>query len=417
MARAPSLPVFSVLLLISGFVFSGAAPAGEIRFGIDLDAGPVAHEFVPVSAELAAPEASWVYDTERTTLELRENGTLVPAQLETVIGKSGESTGVRVSWILESAKAGKKRSYTGLIQSAEPRGNERGFSFIDTPGRYLDCLFEGRPVYRYMYEFDPKSYHDTYKPFHHVYDFEGSDFITKGPGGKYTHHRGLVVGWRAVKAGGGSYDLWSMSDKSYQRHLRFVPALECAGNVFSRSASVVEWHTPTGEVVVREQREITAWRQPDGRFLFDITFRLEPTQGPTRLEGDLHHAGFHFRAAQEVAEHEKTTRYLFPEGCERVNDQVDGPWVVCSFVVRDKRYAVQHMNHTLNPRPTVYSTRSYGRFGAFFQSVLEPGKPLILRYRLQGESIRDEARLDTTGFSGRYNSYLHPPIVSIKRAD
>ena len=45
--------------------------------------------------------------------------------------------------------------------------------FKDTTGKYLDVMQEGKPLVRYMYEFDrstPEKARETYKVYHHVMD-------------------------------------------------------------------------------------------------------------------------------------------------------------------------------------------------------------------------------------------------------
>jgi hypothetical protein len=109
-----------------------------------------------------------------------------------------------------------------------------------------------------------------------------------------------------------------------------------------------------------------------------------------KLEGDPQHAGFHFRAAQEVEKTAKETRYTLPADAKprvdakgKPQDVVDNAnWVVCSFLIGEKRYAVAHFNDPKNPAPIQYSTRAYGRFGAFFKTEVKPESPLTLRYRL-----------------------------------
>src|SRR5437660_1104342 len=80
-----------------------------------------------------------------------------------------------------------------------------GFLWKDTPGLHAD-LFYGRtpaggnkdektPLVRYMYQALDESSKDarelTYKPFHHLYNPEGTRFVTNGgPKGLYPHHRG-----------------------------------------------------------------------------------------------------------------------------------------------------------------------------------------------------------------------------------
>jgi peptidoglycan-associated lipoprotein len=48
---------------------------------------------------------------------------------------------------------------------------------------------------------EPKDRERTYKPFYHLYDKNGEDFVTKGPGGKFTHHRGIYFGFDQYSIG------------------------------------------------------------------------------------------------------------------------------------------------------------------------------------------------------------------------
>jgi hypothetical protein len=118
--------------------------------------------------------------------------------------------------------------------------------------------------------------------------------------------------------------------------------------------------------------------------VLDVSFTLEAPSGPVKLEGDVQHAGFHFRAAQEVHTRQKETAYILPEGAvKKGGDTYEGcEWVVCQFSIGDKRYAVAHFNDPKNPKPLQYSTRAYGRFGAFSKAEIAGGKPLALRYRI-----------------------------------
>src|SRR5438876_264191 len=76
-----------------------------------------------------------------------------------------------------------------------------GFSFHDETGEHLDILRDGKIAGRYMYAYDkstPERRLETYKPYLHVFDAEGKAPITKGPGGTYTHHRGIYIGWNKL---------------------------------------------------------------------------------------------------------------------------------------------------------------------------------------------------------------------------
>jgi len=389
---------------------------------IECDTGGMARVHEPVSVELRfgkdVPESArgWFADAGKAGVVLRQDGKEIPAQLESLVDENNQVCGARISWIIESAAAGKTLSYVPAIQSSATTGATEKFVLIDKAGEHLDCFFGNRPVYRYVYRFDPDNFHDTYKPFHHVCDFEGEYFITKGPGGMDSHHRGMYIGWNETKVGGKSYDFWSMGDKSTQRHKAFVPQATSAGPVLARRAALVDWVTPDGEPVVRDRRETVVYRQPEGRRLFDMLFLVEPLKGPTRLDGHLHHAGFHFRADNEVAFKRASSRYVLPPGVKRVNDQADGPWAVGSFVMRDKRYAILHMSGPANPNSTVYSTRDYGRFGAFFQTGIDIGKPLVLQYRVLVIPVKDVSELDQAAFVREYENYVKPPVVRVSSA-
>jgi hypothetical protein len=412
-----------ILCIVGGILCPRAysEPPCTVEVELLMDTGDVGRSDAPVSVEvpvgdrLSAELISRLFADGDPLVTLGDGSTTFPGQVEKMFDSDGAVTGLRVSWILESADPGERREYVARISSGNVPAVPQQFHFEDTPGKHLDCLFGMRPVYRYVYEFDPDRFYDTFKPFHHVYDFDGTNFITNGPGGKHdNHHRGMYIGWSEVKVGGKTYNLWAMSDKSYQEHVRFVDRESSAGPVLARRVAIIDWKNPEGEPVVRERRETIVYRQPGDRHLFDMIFRLETLGGVVDMPGaNLHHAGFHFRAAEEVAHHRGSTRYVIPPGSRRVEDSVDGPWCVMSPVVLEKRYAIQHMNHPSNPGPTVYSTRQYGRFGAFFPTTLEPGKPVHCRYRVSVEPVKDKADLELADFEKAYANYADPPSTQI----
>ena len=397
-----------------------AQAPGDVEIDIALDTGPLARSHLPVSVEvpindqMPEPAVSQLFTGGEPTVYLKDDTSVMPGQVEEIFSADGKLTGLRLSWILESAGPGEQKQYLARITHEEDTLGASRFRFEDVPNKYLDCLFGGRPVYRYVYEFDPNRFSDTYKPFHHVYDFEGTTFITKGPGGGDSHHRGIFIGWSQVKVGENMFDLWSMSDRSYQKHAAFVDRETSAGPVFARRVALIDWMNPKGEPLVRERRETVVYRQPEGRYLFDMLFQLETVAGPIELQGrNLHHAGFHYRSAQEVWLHRNSTRYIIPAGCERIEDSVAGPWCVQSPIVLKKRYAIQLMDCPSNPRPTVLSTRDYGRFGAFFPATLEPGKPLRCQYRVPVSLVNDESDLDVKKFDAAYTDYVQPPLAKV----
>jgi hypothetical protein len=72
------------------------------------------------------------------------------------------------------------------------------------------------------------------------------------------------------------------------------------------------------------------------------------------------------------------------------------------------------MNGPTNPQPTVFSTRPYGRFGAFFDGQsISPDKPLKLKYRFilrDGSTTPDVKQLDA-----EYQDWITPVKIAKRR--
>ena len=64
--------------------------------------------------------------------------------------------------------------------------------------------------------FDPKDPETTYKVYTEILAFDGKAPITKGPGGKFPHHRGLFLGWKDTLIDGQDLDTWHMSNSIQQ---------------------------------------------------------------------------------------------------------------------------------------------------------------------------------------------------------
>lgn len=252
--------------------------------------------------------------------------------------------------------------------------------FKDTEGKHLDVVSGGKVVVRYMYEYDPstkESLHNTYKPYLHVFDEEGKGPITKGPGGQFTHHRGIFIGWSRVKVGGKSYDRWHMKGGSIV-HQKFLQKEVKEGTaVFT---SLTHWMDEKEEPFLVEERTMTISEGVHGcRVMIDFQSKLTPVNEEVFLNGDPEHAGIQYRPANEVDR--KKTKYLFPNGVTEVKGVKDLPWAAENYTLGDKNYSVVHMNGPKNPKDTVHSAyRDYGRFGAYFKKTIPKGESLTVNY-------------------------------------
>jgi len=292
-----------------------------------------------------------------------------------------------------------------------------GFSWQDTQGKYLDLLYDGRKVTRYMYDYDESSEQrmfETYKVFHHVFDETGEHLLTNGPDGenpytksvKYPHHRGVFIGWNKLQFGGKSYDTWHMTNGVRQVHQKFLEKKADAEK--AGSTALIHWKNGEGKVMVEEKRTTTVYRPGDGTVvLLDFETELKAPNGEVYLDGDPEHAGFQYRPHDDVAKGpaDGEAQYLFhKEGVKPKNDK-DLPWVALEHGLNGKRYSVQYMSHPANPNAdAVYSAyRDYGRFGEFFKHTIPAGQTLTLRYRIWvGEGSLPEREL----LAKQYAAYI-----------
>lgn len=291
------------------------------------------------------------------------------------------------------------------------------FSWHDDPqAGTADLKYGDQPVVRYMYAYDTSTEqraHETFKVFHHVFGPGSDDIITKGPHGKYTHHRGIFFGFNKTQFEGQELDFWHCRQGEHQRHVRFEKL--SADDEQARMIAEIHWIDRAGKPVIVESRDMN-FRPLTGDlagrgFQIDFDSTLVSKRGDITLTGDRQHAGFQIRAAQEIAETDGA-RYVrpagFPEQPEayQANDKtepnkhIDLGWFAMTYELGGRRYTFEYFEDPDMPKPSRYSERPYGRFGAFFTAQVTEAQPLHVRYRVNvitGETpTRDEiqARYD-----------------------
>ncbi|MBM4003213.1 MAG: hypothetical protein FJ295_08000 [Planctomycetes bacterium] len=325
--------------------------------------------------------------------------------------------------ILPALQPGESLQLTARYTSSdrrEPSNDKtaRAFRWNDTPGKFADLLFGDRPVLRYMYEKLDETSADrraeTYKPYHHLFDPSGMRLVTKGPGGLFPHHRGLFYGFNRIEYGPERVkaDVWHCNRGEFQSHEQVV--VQEAGPVYGRHRVRIDWHGPDGKVFAREERELTAY-DVNGGSMIEFRSILDSTAGKVRLDGDPQHAGFQFRASQEVPDKTAAqTYYLRPDGAgqpgsfrnwdDKMRDPrtINLPWLGLCFVLGEQRYTCLYLDHADNPKEARYSERDYGRFGSYFEYEIEPSKPLFVNYRLwlqAGELTTTQAEAQSESFT------------------
>jgi hypothetical protein len=346
-------------------------------------------------------------------------GGILPAQL----GEPDPAGGaVRpLHFILPSLKAGASAVYTVTI-TAGTATDPAGFRWKDTPGEHAELSHGARPVLRYVYpgidESSKEARERTYKVFHHLYDPAGRRLVTKGAGGQFTHHRGLFYGFNKVEYGDGKKcDVWHCTGDAHQAHRQFFSSE--AGPVLGRHTLEIGWHGPGKELFAREERRLTVFAVPGGT-LVEFDSRLHPLVRSLKLDGDPQHAGFHFRADNEVsAKTAKQTVYIRPDGAGKAGetrnwpaqkDHVDLPWNAMSFVLGEQRYTAAYLDHPSNPKPARFSERDYGRTGSYFVHEFEKDDPLRVTYRIWLQ----EGQMKPEEIAARSADFVDPPKVTHK---
>ncbi|MBX3413851.1 MAG: PmoA family protein [Pirellulales bacterium] len=407
------------------------ASAADTKISFTVEAGSHARHHVPIRVPVVLPLD--LADVNKLSVTVTgPDGKTLPGQLvepSPIRADSGpevqEGQVLRELWfVLPELAQGKTATFSATISPENDAATKQAaqFAWHDRPSESNELQLGTRPVLRYMYRpldnSSPQTREQTYKIFHHVFDpADGSRIVTKGPGGLYTHHRGLFYGFNKVTYGDGKHaDVWHAKGDAHQSHEGVEQA--ATGPVLGRHDLKIDWHGERGEVFAREQRELTAYAVPGGT-LIDFTSRLAPVLGPVKLDGDPQHAGFHFRADNEVAETTKSqTYYVRPDGQGKPGetrnwpdqrDHVNLPWNALSFVLGDERYTACILDQPTNPKEARFSERDYGRFGSYFEYDVTEEHPLVVRYRVwlqRGEMTPEQVAALSADF-------VEPPTVKV----
>ena len=396
---------FVVAVVVIGVVFGLAGLSEAEVIHRKVSGAKVDCVDVPVHTVIDLPDSFTNVPIEEIAVSLEQTtrGDLVRVTGKWIPGQivKGSAKKVELWWVLPRIQARSTDGWIARLKQKKKQDNGilswKEFSWNDTEGQYLDLLFGGRKVTRYMYALDRTTKQrvlETYKTFLHVFDAAGENLLTNGPDGLnpymtdkvlYPHHRGIFIGWNRLEFAGKRYDFWHMGEQGrVQKHEKFLELT--AGPVFARSNSLVHWNNKDGRTIIAEQRQTTVFRQSEPTvLLLEFVTDLKAVNGDVMLDGDPEHAGFQYRPHDGVAKGGKDVKanYLFhEEGIDPKKDR-DLPWAAMSYGLNDKRYSVLYMDCPDNPRPVIYSAyRDYGRFGAFFKKKINDGDTLRLKYRI-----------------------------------
>ncbi|MEX2574519.1 MAG: DUF6807 family protein [Balneolaceae bacterium] len=312
---------------------------------------------------------------------LESNGSLIPVQAEQL------ENGRTLLWMLAETSPVEERVYDPVSEGICTGGSWR---WETAGGNRMQLLSDGIPVIEYVYPvYNSDNVEETKKPYHHVFSPDGARHITKGVGGRYSHHRGIFFGYNRVRFNDRELDIWHAEDGERPEHASINH--EWTGPVFGGQEVIILWKDRVGDPFAEEVRRLRVFRRSDSATMIDIRTVLTSLAGTVELDGDLQHAGVQFRAAQYVSDNMEQSQFLRPEGWEEypVDEEMgdpeqytDLPWNAFRFFVDGEPYTVGYFSHPDNPQGAEMSERLYGRFGEFVPAVIDEENPLVLRYRL-----------------------------------
>lgn len=297
---------------------------------------------------------------------------------------------------------------------------EDKFVWQDDKGKHLDLIRNGKKVFRYEYELD-----DHFVPgetltarnrvFYHIYDRSGQRFITNGyEEGVWSHHRGIMIGWRDVMHQGRKLSFWGMEQLNTQQHIEFLELT--AGPVLARVKSRIHWNDSLNQTIIEEIRTGTIFHvPPPGLVVIDFTSDLTAVAGDVVLAGDAEHGGVQYRAHSDIAAEtpgSKKASYVFHR--DDIDPKVDHdlPWVGMSYDLDQITYSVVELNGRDNPKPAIWSAyRDYGRFGPYFSKNLKDAESfeVMFRFLIREGDMPSRAELDA-----HYNWFNSPASARIQ---
>ncbi len=290
---------------------------------------------------------------------------------------------------------------------------------VDIGGRPFTDFYIGPSV--------PKPYLHPLRTASGVVVTRGFPMIADVPGESHDHphHRGLWFTYGDVNG----YDFWGNEDSQQGAGKgKGKVVLKSVGKLVSgrKSGSIeatFEWKIPTGETLLREDRKMTFYDDPQLRIVdFDMT--LSPEQKVTF--GDTKEGMFAIRLAaaleedqpKDIAEPRRTGKMVNAQN-KQGEKNVWGKrseWVDYSGQIDGQAVGVAILDYPGNPRtPTYWHARGYGLFACNIFGVhdfendksrdgsltIQPGQPLRFRYRViihPGNSV-------SAGISDQYERY------------
>ena len=271
-------------------------------------------------------------------------------------------------------------------------GAESRFAFREITPASLELTENGKPVFVYNFggilasNFPERMRRSCY--LHPVYAPDGT-VITDDFNKDHPHHRGIFWAWEVVTYDGKTDDVWTV--KGFRQRFVRWKARETAGPT-ARLAVENGWYSGEREFV-KEDVEILVHPVTDDRRVLDFTLSFEATDKPVTVVGTPDsrkgYGGFAIRTAPRDGGAAKTVIRTDKGVSEKDGVMARHPWAEIVGTYQGKKESVRIEDDASNPGyPTNgwLMRHSFAVLNVSYPGLdpitLQPGKPLVLKYRV-----------------------------------
>jgi hypothetical protein len=248
--------------------------------------------------------------------------------------------------------------------------------------------------------------------FHPLWSADGSTVLSDDFPEDHYHHRGVFWTWPQVFVHDDTLSLWDIRGIKQKFESWLVRE---SGPVFAQLGVRNGWYTDDGQKVVDERVLATVYNASGLGRMIDFEFRWEATESRVGIQGSADikgYGGFSLRFAPF-----KEPKITTIEGVQSEDsNRIPVAWADLSarFGDSDSIDGVSIFDHSGNIKyPNGWCLRHYGFTGLAWPGIepywLEPGKPLIARYRMwihAGGAIAGET-------AEAYNGWANPPVAVV----
>lgn len=285
-------------------------------------------------------------------------------------------------------------------------GADSPFAFRETNSASLQLSEKGQPVFVYNFggilasNAPEATRRSTY--LHPVYAPDGT-VLTDDFNPNHPHHRGIFWAWEVVAFDGKTNDVWTV--KGFRQKFVRWQARETSGTT-ARLAVENGWYDGERKFV-KEDVEIVAHPTVNDRRQLDFTLSFEATDKPVVIVGTpvskKGYGGFAFRTAPRDSGAAKTI-IRTDEGVLKADGvMARHPWAELLGTFQGKKELIRIEDDAANPgypKNGWLLRHGFALLNVSYPGLepltLQPGKPLVLKYRVILSSGKAADRADTS---------------------